>query len=138
MSDPSLALLMDRFTRRVHLALQAQAGDFDTYSVGPGGGMLLMLLDEVGPVTMQDLAKQMVRDKSQMTRMIASMDRKGLTTRSPGTQDSRQIIVALTPEGARFVQTLRMVVSDTIDGILAPLPAQDRTHLRQLLAQALL
>lgn len=137
MTATNLAPLMDRFVRRLHLSLQAKASRFDTYGVGPGGGMILMVMDEAGPLTMQALAGEMVRDKSQMTRMIAPLERKGLVSREPGAEDARQSIVALTPEGRDFVGALRDVVAQTIDEVLAPIPPEDRDSLAALLARAL-
>ncbi|MEL7098619.1 MAG: MarR family transcriptional regulator [Pseudomonadota bacterium] len=128
---------MDRFVRRLHLSLQAKASSFDTYGVGPGGGMILMVIDEAGPLTMQALAGEMVRDKSQMTRMVAPLERKGLLSREQGADDARQSIVALTPEGRDFVDALKGVVAQTIDEVLAPIPPKDRDQLTALLARAL-
>ncbi|MEO0936680.1 MAG: MarR family transcriptional regulator [Pseudomonadota bacterium] len=137
MTAPNLAPLMDRFVRRLHLSLQAKARSFDSYEVGPVGGMILMVMEEAGPLTMQALANEMVRDKSQMTRMVAPLERKGLVSRAPGAGDARQSIVALTPQGRDFVRALKDVVAQTIDEVLAPIPPKDRDLLAALLSRAL-
>ena len=133
--DTDLALMFDRFMRSIHFGLQQKAGDFDRKSVGPGGGMLLMTLADAGQVSQNELSRRMVRDKSQMTRMIQGLEGKGLVRRENSTSDGRVVMVSLTAEGEQVVEELLEAVADVIGDLLAPISANETQLLKQLLSR---
>ncbi|MEL6680298.1 MAG: MarR family transcriptional regulator [Pseudomonadota bacterium] len=137
MQDTDLALLIDRFMRRIHFGLQSKAHAFDTARVGPGGGIVLLTLSEMGCPSLHDLTRRVARDKSQMTRTIRSLEAKGLVLRQTSPQDARVSLISLTEDGKQVVQGLQRAVADTIGEILAPLSETDEEALRHLLAKAL-
>ena len=128
---------MDRFVRRIHLSLRQKAPGFDTEKIGPGGAFLLLTLDELGAVPMHALTRTLLRDKSQMTREVRSLERKGLVAREQSQTDSRVSIVSLTDKGDRIVQVHQRVIAETIDEMLAPLDAAGQDELSALLRRAL-
>ncbi len=138
MQDIELALLMDRFMRHIHFGLQKRAPDFDRESVGPSGGIILMTLSDMGRPSLNKLTKRIVRDKSQMTRTIQSLETKGLVQREPCQDDGRVSLVSLTSEGERVVEELMQAVATVIDEVLKPLSHSERKALKRLLAYALL
>lgn len=137
MQDTDLALLIDRFMRRIHFGLQAKAQDFDTEKVGPGGGIVLLTLAEMGCPGVHELTRRVARDKSQMTRTIRSLERKGLVGRRPSATDARVTLVYLTEDGEKVVRALQEAVADTIADILAPVSEAEERTLRALLERAL-
>jgi len=137
MQNPELALLIDRFMRKIHFGLQSKAHSFDTARVGPGGGVVLLTLADMDCPGLNELTQRVARDKSQMTRTIRSLESKGLVARKTSPNDARVNLVYLTEEGDRVVRELREAVADTIGDILAPLAQQDKELLRNLLERAL-
>lgn len=137
LADPAIALRFDRLVRQIHVALQEKAPEFDTEHVGPGGGMLLLSLSDLGRVPMITLARAQVRDKSQMTRMVASLERKGLVEKTNDPQDNRVVTVGLTPKGKAFVEGLQHAIAEAIGGALAPLSPAEQVLLGGLLEKAL-
>lgn len=137
MQDTELALLIDRFMRRIHFGLQSKGPSFDTEKVGPGGGIVLLTLSEMGCPGLQELTQKVARDKSQMTRTIRSLENKGLVERKPSSDDARVTHVALTHAGERVVDALKEVVSETINEILSPISKSEERVLRNLLERAL-
>ena len=135
MKDQELALLIDRFMRRIHFGLQARASDFDRKSVGPSGGIVLMTLQEMGHAELNELTKRVARDKSQMTRAIRSLERKGLVQRKLSPTDGRVSIISLTPEGDKVVRELMDAVSDVVNEILDPISEVEKHTLKRLLAR---
>ncbi|MEM8850595.1 MAG: MarR family transcriptional regulator [Pseudomonadota bacterium] len=136
MPDTNLAILLDRFVRRLHLALHQKAPDFDTEKVGPGGAILLLTLAEMGETPMHALTKRLLRDKSQMTRAVRPLEQKGLIRREQSQKDCRINMIALTDKGQQVVDTHQRVVAETIDEILSPLSDTDQEKLRTLLQRA--
>lgn len=137
MQNSELALLIDRFMRRIHFTLQSKGPSFDTEKVGPGGGIVLLTLSDMGCTSLNELTMQVARDKSQMTRTIRSLETKGLVVREPSPDDGRVTLVHLTHSGERVVDTLKDVVSETINDILSPISKSEEQVLRDLLERAL-
>ena len=133
MTDIELALLVDRFMRRIHAGVHRKAPQFDTERVGPGGGMILLTLADLGPAQMQELARRLARDKSQMTRAVRALEQKGLISRTASPEDGRASVVTLTQKGRRTVDTLRAVLAETIDEILGPIGDDKKQQLQELL-----
>ena len=77
----------------------------------------------------------MVRDKSQMTRMIQGLEGKGLVRRENSTSDGRVVMVSLTAEGEQVVEELLEAVADVIGDLLAPISANETQLLKQLLSR---
>jgi len=135
MKDAELALLVDRFMRSIHFGLQARARAFDTEAVGPGGGIVLMTLADTKQISLNELTKRVARDKSQMTRMMRSLENKGLIERDVSPNDGRVSLVRLTPKGVKTVDEITAAVADVIAGILDPLSAREQQQLKSLLAR---
>ncbi len=137
MQDPDLALLIDRFMRRIHGGLQARAPSFDRKSVGPGGGVVLMTLAETGCIGLNELTKRVARDKSQMTRTIRSLETKGLVERRASPDDARVTLVVLTSEGEEIVGELMQTVAEVIGAMLEPISSTEVQTLKRLLVRVL-
>ncbi|MEX0310620.1 MAG: MarR family winged helix-turn-helix transcriptional regulator [Tateyamaria sp.] len=137
MKDTELALLLDRFMRHIHFGLQAKADSFDTARVGPGGGIVLLTLAEMGNPSMQDLTRRVARDKSQMTRMIRSLEAKGLVERKASPHDARVSLVCLTAEGENVVAVFKNAVAETINEVLSPISEDESRTMRTILKRAL-
>ncbi|MEM8553914.1 MAG: MarR family transcriptional regulator, partial [Pseudomonadota bacterium] len=134
--DHNLAILLDRFVRRVHVSLHRKAMEFDTAKVGPGGAILLLTLDEIGTVSMQDLARSLVRDKSQMTRAVHALEVKGMVTRQQSEDDNRVTLVSITDKGRGLVQAHQEALTGTLDHALKPLSDQEQSEFHRLLLKA--
>ena len=135
MQDTDLALLVDRFMRSIHFGLQERAPSFDRESVGPGGGIVLMTLADTGRISLNELTKRVARDKSQMTRMIRSMEAKGLVVREVSQNDRRVSLICLTSKGAEVADELLQAVAEVVGEILGPISETERQTLRDLLAR---
>lgn len=134
-ADIEIARLVDRLMRRIHAGLNAKAATFDRHRVGAGGGVMLLTLAEIEPAAIQTLVHRLRRDKSQISREVQTLERKGLIARAACPEDARVSILTLTPEGRETVGVLQRAVADVLSEILAPLSAADQRHLKTLLSQ---
>ncbi|MEL7229581.1 MAG: MarR family transcriptional regulator [Pseudomonadota bacterium] len=135
--DTDLALLIDRFMRSIHFGLQERSPSFDRKGVGPSGGMIVLTLADTGQISLNELTKRVARDKSQMTRMIASLETKGLIARKSSPNDGRVSLVSLTPEGMSVADELMEAVANVVGEILDPLSPGERENLKSLLHRAI-
>ena len=133
MANVELALLVDRFMRRIHISLQGKASVFDTENVGPAGGMLLLTLSDMGHPEMHELTERFARDKSQMTRVVRALETKGLVKRQISDRDQRANTISLTSEGHQFVNKLKHVIAETVDDIVEPLNKTEKDQFERLL-----
>ena len=136
MTDTRLAIHLDRLLRRIHVALHRKAPQFDTERIGPGGAMVLLTLDELGPAPIHALTQRLVRDKSQMTRSLQSLERKGLVARAQSAEDSRVNVISLTEAGKSVVAVHQVALAETIDAALHELDGAEKAALADLLARA--
>ena len=134
MQDPyEVAYLVDRFMRRISANLHDKALAVDTDRVGPFGGMILLTLSDIQPAPISLLVAQMGRDKSQMTRAISSLEKKGMIERRTCEEDARVSVLELTSKGTSFVGDIKSVLSIVIDEILTPLSTKERQSLIEAL-----
>jgi DNA-binding MarR family transcriptional regulator len=100
-----------------------------------GQGVILICLDEVGPLSQRDLALMLDVDPSDLVRHVDSLETAGLVERQADPADRRRNLVAVTEAGrAMRRQYAAMVarVEEELFGVLAP---DDRLVLRRLLRQ---
>ena len=134
MQDPyEVAYLVDRFMRRISANLHDKALAVDTDRVGPFGGMILLTLSDIQPAPISLLVAQMGRDKSQMTRAISSLEKKGMIERRTCEEDARVSVLELTSKGTSFVGDIKSILSIVIDEILTPLSTKERQSLIEAL-----
>lgn len=133
--DVQIAQLVDRLMRRIHAGLHARAPEFDTERLGPGGSMILLTLADVEPVAMNDLSRRMARDKSQMTRVLKSLEGKGMILREISRDDGRVCLVRLSDRGRKMVGVLQDVLAETVGQVLTPMSEDERDTFIGLLSR---
>ncbi|GAA0423651.1 MarR family transcriptional regulator [Acrocarpospora corrugata] len=85
----------------------------------------LSALDTLGPVRLVDLAIHEGVSAPTQSRLVASLESSGLTTRTPDPADGRASLLSLTDEGHRHLAHLREDRSAFfIAGVTALTPAQ--------------
>ena len=136
MPDYQLALLLDRFVRRMHSVLHTKAASFDADKIGPLGAMALLTVSDLGPTPIQSITARLARDKSQMTRVIHMLEEKGMITRETSATDSRVTVISLTRKGEAMVVTHRNAVAETIHEVLGPITEDERGAMIRILERA--
>lgn len=133
MADTDLALLIDRLMRRIHVTLHAKAPQFDTERLGPGGSMVLLALSEMNGGPLNELTRRVARDKSQMSRVIQSLENKGVVERRPSPSDGRVSEVFLTEKGKAVVAALTDALTEAIDQVMAPITEAEKATLKDIM-----
>ena len=86
-----------------------------------------------------ELAAALDVHPSSATRLCTRLEAKGLITRRPAAQSRRELLVSLTPEGRRIVDTVTKQRRREITRIIARIPERDRrvlVHALGLFAEA--
>ena len=105
--------------------------------IAPEQNLVILLLAERSPQTQKELGLSLNKDKTNMTRLLAALERKGLARRTNPLGDRRSLVVTLTPAGekvakltapiaAGFQQLLTRGISATeLDGFTRTLDAMN-------------
>lgn len=86
---------------------------------------VLSLLDQNGSRRVGELAAASRTTQPGMTRLIGGLEREGLVLRSPDPEDSRAIVVDITPQGSQELSAWREEFRDTLAPRFADLVDED-------------
>ena len=120
-------------TLRLHRRLMMQA--LADEGVHHGQAMCLRLLAANDGITQRDMAEALHVAPPTVTRMLHSMQKAGLITRSPDATDQRLTRVELTAAGRAEELRMRAAAADYVNSTVATLPEDDRRELLRLLEE---
>jgi DNA-binding MarR family transcriptional regulator len=98
---------------------------------------LLVHLDEAAPggLRPRDLAKRTLISRSNVTRRLEALDRRGLVQRRPDPEDGRGVIATLTPAGRRALRRAAAVHLAGVKALVFPSRDVDLAMVRRFLEQ---
>ncbi|SDP88149.1 DNA-binding transcriptional regulator, MarR family [Actinopolyspora xinjiangensis] len=96
--------------------------------------IVLLYLDEHGPVAQTELVHYMGRDRSTVTATLQAMERADLVVRSSSPTDKRATTVALTDHGRETVPRARAAWVELERRTTSPLTADQKNALVEALA----
>lgn len=95
--------------------------------------IILTALREHSSNSQGQLAQRIRHDKSRIIADIDRLEARGLVTRSPGSDDRRARLIAITTEGDALQRTVQAAIHHREDTLLAAIPPEDRRALYRLL-----
>jgi DNA-binding MarR family transcriptional regulator len=95
----------------------------------------LEIIDEVGPLSMNELAARLFLDKSTTSRVIASLERKGLARRDANPTDRRALHLNVTANGQRLLDTIRSRILSEEKRLLAEFEPAVRREMTRLIGR---
>jgi DNA-binding MarR family transcriptional regulator len=101
---------------------------FELYDYG-----VLALLAEGARQTQSTIADSLTVDPSRLVALLDSLEKRGLIVRQRDTQDRRRHLVSITAEGKRELGRLRALIKGLEEEFFAPLDAESRKTLHDLL-----
>jgi DNA-binding MarR family transcriptional regulator len=98
---------------------------------------LLVHLAEAGPqgLRLRDLAERALISRSNVTRRVEDLDRRGLVHRDPDPRDGRGVIASLTPAGHRALRRAAAVHLPGVKSLVFRSPGPDLAAIRRFLDQ---
>lgn len=121
--------------RLFHSKLHPLASAVDTQKIGPIGGMILIHLSEQAPTTAQAMATSLGRDKSQVSRIVSLLERKGLLEKSANRDDARATDLRLTEAGQRQVAAFNGALVEAARDILSDLSKDEVSEFSNLITR---
>jgi DNA-binding MarR family transcriptional regulator len=98
---------------------------------------VLMALSDFGPLAQHELAERLGLNRSHLVGYLDEIEDRGLVARTRDPGDRRRQRVALTEDGSALVADLVPVVERANEELLAPLSAEERRTLTELLRRVL-
>ncbi len=95
----------------------------------------LLALDEMGPVTMNELATEMRLHGTTMTRMVDALVEKGLAERRQDPEDRRIVRVDLTPAGRESLERMQDSKREFLASAFAELSDSEREAILKALGR---
>ncbi|MEP1144497.1 MAG: MarR family transcriptional regulator [Henriciella sp.] len=136
-TEAILALQIDQLMRRFHSDFHPRAVRIDLEKVGPIGGMVLYVISENNPITAQEIASTLGRDKSQISRVVSLLEHKGLIDKSTHSGDARRSQLQLTEKGKLQVAAFNGALVETTRNTLGQLSQGELDQFSKLLAKVL-
>jgi DNA-binding MarR family transcriptional regulator len=98
---------------------------------------LLAALEEFGPASQADLGRRTSIDRSDVVAALNDLAGGGLIDRSPDAGDRRRNVITITQDGIEKLRALDEILGGVQEKLLAPLSADERTRLVELLTRLL-
>ncbi len=127
---PALMAVFQHVRTRIQSELDCQRLDLT-----PPDVHVLKLIDEQRGLNLQDLGRQMCRDKALITRKIRELEGRNLVRRERNPSDQRSFQLFLTEAGSRIDERTQAILARTHDSLFAPLDDEEQRTLTQLLRQ---
>ncbi len=89
-----------------------------------------------GGLTQQELGERLFKDKTNIARLSASLERQGYIRRAPGTLDRREKTLRLTDQGLTAMPALAALVQRVLHDAYAGIDEHELALCRRVLARA--
>ncbi|MCM3885501.1 MarR family winged helix-turn-helix transcriptional regulator [Frankia sp. R82] len=94
---------------------------------------VLIVIDDVPPLSQLELARRMGVDRTTMVALIDELEAKALVARRPDPHDRRRNVVGLTESGRTTLRAARSAHDQAEERFLEGLPEEDAVHLKRIL-----
>ncbi|WP_171681624.1 MarR family winged helix-turn-helix transcriptional regulator [Paenibacillus planticolens] len=103
------------------------------YDITPEQAFIIILLNERDGLSQGEIASALRKDKSSITRMLVSLENKGLMHKITSSYDRRYYKVSLTDKGKSLAANVIPCISGTIDVLQTGFSLEEMNELHRLL-----
>lgn len=97
-SEKNFLYAMTAIRQRLFRFLRQELSETHIEGIAPSYGDILFVLDQEGPITMQELAKHTIKDKSTISSVINRLESDGYIVKEKDAGDARFTNLTLTPK----------------------------------------
>jgi len=100
--ESNFLYVMTNIRQRLFKFLENELAREQIKGIAPSYGDILFVLDRKGSITLQELAKHTIKDKSTVSSVIKKLEAGGYVTKERDAGDARCTHLTLTPEAKRL------------------------------------
>lgn len=123
--------------RAAHRINEAVVRELEPLGIHPRHYAVLLLLSKTGPLSQQEIGRELGIDRTTMVHIIDDLEERGLVVRARDPLDRRKYAVGVTDDAQGVLERASAVLTMTEDRFLAPLDAAERRRLHNLLQKLL-
>jgi DNA-binding MarR family transcriptional regulator len=105
------------------------------WDITPGQARALAVLSHQESVRLSDLADKLRIAPRSTTEVVDGLQERGLVERRPDPTDRRATLIALTEEGGKVAEAIRLARQAEAEAFFGTLSPADRSHLARILSQ---
>lgn len=105
------------------------------FDLTPEQYLVMDTLWDDGILSQQEIANTLIKDKNSVTKLINSLESKGLVVRKVKEDDRRQKLIHLTQKGEALKDDATVIAIDSTDAIMAGIPVKDLENFVTVLKQ---
>ena len=132
MADESLSEAFWGVARQLRRQSMATVAPWD---ITPGQARALAVLSQVESVRLSDLADRLRIAPRSTTEVVGGLQERGLVERRPDPTDRRATLIAVTEEGGKVAEAIRLARQAEAEAFFGRLSPADRVHLTVILNQ---
>lgn len=116
-------ILLNRLIERKSKEITAKSGVSE--KLGKQQSNVILIIGTMGEMIPSCLGVCMDTDRSSLSRMIDSMEKKGIVKRRTDIEDRRKVMISLTEKGEEYYEILKKIVEEDQASIMCLLNEQD-------------
>ena len=105
------------------------------WDITPGQARALAVLTHATAIRLSDLADRLRIAPRSTTEVVDGLEERGLVERQADPTDRRATLIALTEEGGKVAEAIRLARTAEAEAFFGTLSASDQAHLSRILAQ---
>ncbi len=105
------------------------------YNITPEQFLLMDALWDNGVLSQQQIADIMLKDKNSVVKLIDGLEKKGLVTREPDSQDRRQNLIKVTAAAIEMKEDVTNTAMNAVNLIIKDIPQQELYFFIKVLAK---
>lgn len=133
--DQSVGFMLGVAYRKVALLVQQQ---IKAYHLTPEQWAVLFRIGEEDGLIQREIADRASKDKPTVTRILASLEQKGLIRKEEGSEDRRSFRIFISEAGRDMVKAIAPLEKEAMETACEGIPEQERELLVSLLQQIIL
>lgn len=103
--------------------------------IAPSYGDILYIIDSHGPLTLQELARLALKDKSTVSSVVKKLEENGYVTKVKGGDDGRFVKIKLTPKAKKIKTVLWKISNDMNKRLFEGLSEEEKKSLFSILGK---
>jgi MarR family transcriptional regulator, organic hydroperoxide resistance regulator len=101
-NESNFLYIITNIRQRLFKFLDNELAKKDIKGIAPSYGDILFVLDQKGPITMQEVARHTIKDKSTISSVINKLEAGGFILKERDTSDGRYTNLTLTEKAKRL------------------------------------